>query len=93
MASIAFQGDPSIDAVLHDCATTLARVAAYRLPPAVDQRLLWLSENKESLSAPERQELLGLAEMAEDRTVEKVQAMATLRRLGELFPDLVSSQP
>jgi hypothetical protein len=92
MASVPFQGDPSLDAVLRDCATTLARVAAYRLPPALDQRLLWLSENKELLSATEREELLLLAEMAEDQTVEKVQAMVTLRRLGELFPNLVSCQ-
>jgi hypothetical protein len=80
MSTIAFPGDPSIDAVLHDCVSTLTQVAAYRLPPAVDQRLLWLSENKESLSAAERDELLALVEMAEGRTLEKLQAKATLRR-------------
>jgi hypothetical protein len=32
-------------AVLRDCVTALQRVAVYRLPPALDRRLLWLSEN------------------------------------------------
>jgi hypothetical protein len=32
-------------AVLRDCVTVLQRVAVYRLPPALDRRLLWLSEN------------------------------------------------
>ena len=31
-----------------ECTATLQRVATYRLPAALDQRLLWLSENKEA---------------------------------------------
>ncbi len=31
-----------------ECTATLQRVSTYRLPAALDQRLLWLSENKEA---------------------------------------------
>lgn len=79
--------------VLSDCVSALQRVASYRLPPALDRRLLWLSENQESLSEAEREELLAAVEFSEDRTVEKLQAQAVLKRLAILFPHLVSSQP
>ena len=81
------------EAVLRDCFSTLDQVARYRLPPAIDRRLQWLSENKESLTAEQREELSALVDFAEDRTLEKVKAQATLRRLGELFPDLAANQP
>lgn len=81
--------DPRADAVLRDCVATLQQVAACRLPPAIDRRLLSQSENKESLTNEERDELLALVEFAEERTLEKVKAHATLRRLGELSPRLV----
>ncbi len=79
--------------VLRDCITTLEQVARYRLPPAIDRRLLWLSENKEGLTPDEREELSALVDFAEDRTIEKVKAQATLRRLSDLFPQLVSTHP
>lgn len=85
--------DARAELVLRDCAATLQEVARYRLPPAIDRRLLWLSENKERLTHEEREELLALVEFAEERTLEKVKAHATLKRLGELFPQLVSSPP
>lgn len=78
--------DARLEPVLRDCIATLQQVAGYRLPPAIDRRLLWLSENKEILTDPERGELLALVEIAEDRTLEKVKAHATLKRIGELFP-------
>jgi len=77
--------------VLRDCISALEGIATYRLPDPVDQRLLWLSENKESLSAQERDELLALAEFAEQRTVEKVRAQAALKRLADVRPDLMPS--
>ena len=79
--------------VLRDCMATLEQVARYRLPPAIDRRLLWLSENKERLTADEREELSALVDFAEDRTIEKVRAQATLKRLSALFPQLVSVHP
>ena len=36
----------SVDGLLYECATTLRKVASYKMPPSLDRRLLWLSENK-----------------------------------------------
>jgi hypothetical protein len=85
--------DPALEEVLATCVAALRRVAEYRLPPALDRRLLWLSENKEKLSEAEREELLATVEFAEDRTVEKLQAQAVLQRLGRLYPHLVAPPP
>ena len=79
--------------VLRDCYATLSHVAGYRLPPAIDRRLQWLSENKQSLASTERDELMALVDFAEDRTLEKARAQATLQRLAELFPDLSANRP
>lgn len=87
------QANGPAEGVLRDCLATLQQVARYRLPPAIDRRLLWLSENKQSLSSDERDELLALVEFAEDRTLEKAKAQATSQRLGALFPSLVADQP
>ena len=80
---------PPVGPVLRECVATLQGVAGYRLPAAVDRRLLWLSENKPSLTEAEREELSALVEMAEQRTAEKLQARAALKRLAEVCPDLV----
>jgi hypothetical protein len=80
------QGEP----VLRDCVATLTRVANYRLPVALDRRLLWLSENKERLDESQRQELFALIDLADDRALDKVHAKATLRQLAQLFPELAS---
>jgi hypothetical protein len=82
-----------MEGVLRDCAATLQRVGDYRLPPGLDRRLLWLSENKENLTEAEREELLALIEFAEERMVEKLQARAVLKALAEVWPQLVSTQP
>ncbi len=73
----------ALDSLIQECAATLHRVANYRMPAAMDRRLLWLSENKESLTPPEREELLALVDFSEDRTVEKLEAKVLLQRLAE----------
>src|SRR5262249_42260776 len=83
----------SLESVLRDCVATLQRVAAYRLPPALDRRLLWLSENKEKLSAADREELLAAVESAQERTGGKLPARGVLKRLAEVCPHLVPAQP
>jgi len=80
-----------VESLIGDCAASLHRVADYRLPDALDQRLLWLSENKDSLTEAERHELLALVDLAEEKTVEKLQAQATLRRIDEAFPNVTRS--
>lgn len=91
MSSLAAFDQGAVESVVSDCAAALRRVAEYRLPTPLDQRLLWLSENKESLTDAERQELLALVELAEEKTLEKLQAQAALRRIGQVFPKLAES--
>jgi hypothetical protein len=86
--SIATLSPSTTESVIRDCVDALRRVAIYTLPPPVDQRLKWLAEHKSSLTEGEREELLALAEFAEQRTLEKVQARAILKRLSELLPEL-----
>ena len=83
----------SSSAALQQCAATLRRVSEYRLPAGIDRRLLELSENNDSLTTGEREELLALVEFAEDRTVEKLEAAATLKLLADEFPNLVNTAP
>ncbi|MBI3822365.1 MAG: hypothetical protein HY289_06765 [Planctomycetes bacterium] len=83
----------SLDSLIKDCAATLERVASYKLPPSLDRRLLWLSENKETLTHEEREELQALVDLAEDRTVEKLQASVMLRSLAEACPQLFGTAP
>ena len=60
MVSNAERDTSDLSQLLRECAVTLQSVASYRLPKAMDKRLLWLAENKELLSEAERQELLAL---------------------------------
>jgi hypothetical protein len=77
----------SLGPLIQECAATLQRVATYRMPVAMNRRLIWLSENKESLTASEREELLALVDFSEDRTVEKLEAKVLLQRLAEAPPN------
>jgi hypothetical protein len=64
------------------------RVAAYTLPPALDAKLLDLSERKESLTPTEREELLALVAFTQARSLEKLEAELAVRRLTDAYPDL-----
>jgi hypothetical protein len=90
---IATSTNGAVDTLIQDCAATLEKVASYKLPPALDRRLLWLSENKENLTEGERDELLALIDFSEDRTVEKLHAKVILRRLAEALPEVFGSAP
>lgn len=68
------------------------RVASYTLPPALDAKLLDLSERKESLTPTEREELLALVAFTHSRSIEKAEAELAVRRLTDVYPDL-SAQP
>lgn len=92
-SSLAAPDFGAVESVLRDSLATLRNVAAYRLPAALDRRLLWLSENKESLTAAEREELLAMVEFAEDRTLEKLQASALLKKCAHIWPQVLPSQP
>jgi len=90
--NIAATNGPTIDSVLRECDVALQQVAAYRLPPALDRRLLWLSENKESLTQEEREELLELVDLTQERTVEKLRARLVLKQIAEMLPHLHATQ-
>jgi len=82
---------PQGEVVLRDCVQTLSRMADYRLPNALDRRLLWLSENKERLDKTQREELAALVELADHRALDKVQANAVLERLRQIYPELANA--
>jgi hypothetical protein len=93
MTSTATGHPHNLEEVLAECVAALQGIAATRLPLPLDRRMLWLSENKEILSEAEREELLAAIEFAEDRTLQKLRAQVLLKRLAELFPNLVARQP
>jgi hypothetical protein len=68
------------------------RIAAYTLPPALDARLLDLSERKETLTQIEREELLALVAFTQARSIEKAEAELAVRRLTDSYPHL-TAQP
>jgi hypothetical protein len=82
---------PDGETVLRDCVDTLRRMATYRLPSALDERLLWLSENKDQLDPAQREELAALVELADHRSLDKVQANAVLAQLVRIYPELVNN--
>ena len=80
--------EPAQRAALATSASTLRRLAAYELPPALDRRILALGERKESLTPDEQAELLAWVEFTQQRSLEKWEAEVALRRLADVFPDL-----
>jgi hypothetical protein len=78
----------AVESLIGEFAASLRRLAEYRLPAALDQRPLWLSENEDSLTEAERHQLPALVELAEEKTVERLQAQATLRWIDEAFPNV-----
>ncbi len=82
--------EPAWQTALTSSAAALRRVAGYTLPPPLDRRLLDLGERKEMLTADERAELLAWVAFTQQRSVEKLEAEAALRRLTALCPELVT---
>jgi len=83
-------GEPHVHLALSSCATTLRRLANYELEPALARKLDELSERKELLNQTEHDELMALVEFARQRTIEKLEAQLALKRLHEIFPEVVS---
>lgn len=82
--------DPTQLAAVSKSLATHRRVAAYTLPPALDAKLLDLSERKEALTPDERAELLGLVAFTQDRSIEKAEAELAIRRLTAAYPELAA---
>lgn len=73
--------EPAWRAALASSAAALRRVADYRLPPALDRRILDLGERKETLTPDERAELLAWVTFTRQRSAERLEAQAALRSL------------
>ena len=84
-------GDPKFLRAIQSCVQTLRRLANYELPPALDRRLQELGEQKEFLDRAAHQDLLALVAFSQQRTLEKLEAQVALKRLQELFPELVDA--
>lgn len=67
--------------------SALRRLANNSLPPELDRRILDLGERKESLSGDERAELLAWVTFTQQRSIEKIEAEAALRKLADSFPE------
>lgn len=80
-----------IQDALTTCLGALRDVAASKLEPALDRRMLDLGERKEFLGPEEHAELLALVAFAQQRTREKLQAHLALQRLQAAFPDLAGA--
>ena len=85
--AVASSVDPRLLAALRSCVEALRPVANYKLPSALDQRMLDLGEHKEFLEPAEHEQLLALVEFAQDRTLEKLRAELALRQIEGLFPE------
>jgi hypothetical protein len=66
-------------------------MADYHLDPALDQRLRDLGERKEWLSPAEREELLALVSFTQQRTLEKLEAVAVLQDLQTACAELAQT--
>jgi hypothetical protein len=84
-------GDPKFLRAIQSCVQTLRRLAEYELPAALNQRLQQLGEQKEFLDPAAHQDLLALVAFSQQRTLEKLEAQVALKRLREVFPELVDA--
>ncbi len=82
--------EPAWQTALSSSAAALRRLAEYTLPPPLDRRILDLGERKEMLTPDERDELLAWVAFTQQRSAEKWEAQAALRRLTALCPELVT---
>jgi hypothetical protein len=83
--------DPLVRSALEASHRALRRMASFVLPPAVDQRLRELGERKEFLSAEEHAELMDLVALAQQRSVDKLEAELALQRLEAVEPGLAAT--
>jgi hypothetical protein len=82
---------PDEKSALGSCRDALRRIAACRLDPVLDKRMLELGERKEFLDADEHAELMAFAAFTEQRTQEKLEAEIALQRLESVYPELAST--
>lgn len=79
-------GEPRFRSALEACIISLRRLAGYQLEPRVARQIEDLSEKKEFLDSAQHEALLGLIAFTQQRTIEKLEAQAALKRLAEFLP-------
>ena len=85
-----FSPDLRVHSALESCVGALSKIANYRLEAPLQRRLDELGERKEFLVPAEHEELLGLVEFSQRRTIESLEARLALNRLRDAFPDAVA---
>jgi hypothetical protein len=83
--------EPKFRSALEACANALGRLADYELDPNLAKFVRDLSERKEFLDPSQHDELMALVAFSQQRAIEKLEARAALKRLRELFPDLIQT--
>ena len=78
----------STESAVKKCALALRRVAEYKLDSSLNQRMRDLGERRESLSPAEHEELLAFVRFSQQRTIEKLDALAALQELRQVMPEL-----
>ena len=78
-----------VDSALKTCVGALSKIADYRLEASLRRRLDDLGGRKEFFGPDEHDELLGLVEFSQRRTIESLEARLALNRLRDAFPDPV----
>lgn len=91
--SAAVPVEPARDVAHTSSVAALRRVAGYALPPELDRRILELGERKDELTPTERAELFAWVKFTQQRSLERAEAEAALRRLVALRPDLAEPAP
>lgn|GEM_PF-1970183 len=74
-----------IQSALYPSVTALSKIARYKLEPSLDRRIRDLGERKEFLNKKEYAELLALVAFTQQRSLEKLEAQAALKRLRKVF--------
>lgn len=79
--------EPRLQVAVKNSAKALRRMVEYRMPPALDRKMLELGERKEFISPEEHEQLMALVEFSEERSAEKLEAELALKQLQSLFPE------
>ena len=90
MSSTASALDPDVQTALESAVAALRSAAGYALDAEIDEFMVELGERKDSLGADEHKALLALVTLTQERSNDKLAAMRALKKLGEVFPEIVN---
>jgi hypothetical protein len=85
--------DENLYSALEEAVGVLRSVAEYQISSEAEEQMRSLGENKEACSAEERDIHRELADFWRRRTLQKLQALNSLKRLHQVAPQLVGALP